>query len=129
MLRGLQRIKVIAAFGAFLCAATSFFFISYTDLNVIIIVNSSLLVVFTIAVILHGVILPDRDVKRDEKTVKAHHILSSLAMIFAREKVSSSNLLNDDLEVKIFARSWNPPPYRGGAGACDYACQHCTSLA
>ncbi|NLN66432.1 MAG: hypothetical protein GX144_13725 [Clostridiaceae bacterium] len=108
MLRGLQRIKVIAAFGAFLCAATSFFFISYTDLNVIIIVNSSLLVVFTIAVILHGVILPDRDVRRDEKTVKAHHILSSLAMIFTREKVSSSNLLNDDLEVKIFSRSWNP---------------------
>lgn len=105
MKRELQKLNVIATAGAFLCAAVSFFFIVYNRHSVISVVNSALMIVFTITLFIHGVILPVKGVKLDEKKVKAFLILG---MLFAEDKEAYAEMYEDFSPDMVFKRTWSP---------------------
>jgi hypothetical protein len=108
MKRELQKTNVIATLGAFLSAAVSFFFISFTKPDIISIANSSMLLVFTIALFTHGVILPVRGMKLDEKARKKVKVFLVLGMLFADDKLSYAQMYEDFTPDMVFKRTWSP---------------------
>ena len=107
MMRQLQRINVIAAVGAFLCAVVSFFFVRFDDLGILSAVNSGLLTIYSIAMIIHGAILPDRDVELGEKKSGLFRTILLLAMLFSG-KGSYADTYSDLTPEKVYRRTWSP---------------------
>lgn len=112
MKRILQRINFLANIGILFCSIASFFFISYNvthkEMDIISLITSTIFLIFGIAIFIHGVILPDREVRLGEKASRILRILILIAILFAEDKIEYANSYMDLSADKVYRRSWNP---------------------
>lgn len=87
------------------------FFISYNvtykEMDIISMTASAIFLVFGIAIFIHGVILPDREMPLGEKESRILRILMLIGILFAKKRILYACSYMNLSPAKVYRRSWS----------------------